>query len=146
MKKTLIALALACASSFAIAGPYDGVYQAAGVSDYIVVLQNGSTLGVAALGNIPTTGVQFNAPGGKLNPNSTNVWAVGTGPIVGNVATVTGTSDYGACTFAIRLTFDGAGKAVAAGLSATATAFGQSSGYNCAASTTLLTLNLSKIF
>lgn len=146
IKKSLFALAMAGASCLAsAAGIYDGVYQAKGSTGYLVVLQNGSTLGVAAMVSISTSGVQFSASGGKVSPPQTNVWTVSLGAISGNTATVSGTTDYGACTATTKFTFDGAGNVTVAGQGATPTAFGTASGYNCAVGATD-TGTLSKIF
>lgn len=135
MKKSLLALALAGASFFAAAtGLYDGVYQQAGSSAYLVVMQNGTTLGAAGLSTVAngSTVRWGSAATGYVIPATVGVWEIVMGPISGNVATVTGVVENGACNAVARMTFDGAGNVVMAGVSATPTALGLASGYNCA--------------
>lgn len=139
MKKYVLALAIVGASFTAIAsGAYDGVYQAVGSTAYVVVQQNGTTLGVAIMENVTNSKtVQWgSAQAGYVTPSQIGIWSVSLGAIAGNAATVSGTTDYGACTSTTRFTFDGAGNVAAAGLTSVQTALGAASGYNCARTAT----------
>lgn len=133
-------------SSFALAGPYDGVYQAAGSTQLTVVLQSGTTLGAAALGANGLSGIQFTGQGGRVLPSSINTWVAGTGPIVGNVATISGVTDFGACNTVQRLTFNGTGGMVVESVSSTLTAFGTANFYSCVPTALAASVTLSKVF
>lgn len=149
VKKSILALALAGVSAFAsAAGAYDGVYQALGRPGYLVIMQNGTTLGAASLGSVTNSAAVGlgSAQAGYVKPPQINAWEVYTGTIAGSTATVVGVSDFGACTTTSRATFDGAGNLTVQNLSSTPTALGISSGYNCLATGSGVAVNLQRVF
>jgi len=149
MRKSIIALALAGASAFACAtGPYDGVYGAIGSTNYVVVMQNGSTLATAVLAtvsNAPTVS-WGSATKGYVTPSQIGTWVVAIGPIIGNNATLTSTSDTSACTTVTSVRFDGAGNLTATDTSSTPTALGLASGYKCWPAGSGVPVNMTRVF
>jgi hypothetical protein len=149
MRKIITALALAGASTFAAAnGVYDGVYQTLGRPGYVVIMQNGTTLGVAAMGqmNNASTVRWGSATTGYVTPGQVSIWEAYLGPIAGAQATVTGTTDYGACTSTTSITFDGAGNMTVQTQSSTPTALGTASGYNCWPAGSGASLSFTRVF
>jgi hypothetical protein len=133
MKKlswTILAVA-ACTANVEAAGDYDGVYQYGLSPVYYSVHQNGNTLLVVSLGQLPTNGsVQVTVGPYAIAPTTLGDWDYAIGTISGNKARISGMDLYGSCITVSDVTFE-SGNAIGTFVSATNTAFGTQQGVNC---------------
>lgn len=141
MRNTLSGVLLLTAAAFAhAAGPYDAIYQSTQVdTTYVAVHQNGGNVITAIYDSMPSSGVRMNTPNGSIVPTKQDYWEVLSGPIVGNMATVSGQRNFGGCLQTYNVVFTGTG--ATATLTATEpTPAGLATGLNCSAATPVGTI------
>ena len=134
MIKIVSATIVACAALSAAhaAGPYDGIYQLTNTPLYYSVHQNGSAMIIAAYTNTYLSNVPLRLPNAEvIYPTVIDSWELYSGPISGNVASISGMTAYRTCELTGVLTFSSTGATMQV-QSVVPTAFGFSQGVNCA--------------
>lgn len=132
--RTLAAVVAMALGSAHAAGPYDGIYHLGG-SQWFSVHQNGSQLVIGSFWQLPVLPdrpIDFYLGDGQVMRSVPRLdsWDLYGGVINGNVVTVEGENNYGACRAAYTLAFDASGANVTRH-AMTQTALGSSRGIDC---------------
>ena len=134
MKRLLtILVGTAVATSAAAGGRYDGIYQSS-LSDYswVSVHHNDTRMVAAQFEADLRFGGQISNELGSVTPPVLNTWSLLGGTFSGNQGNVSGEMEFGACNISVTAVFTDSSFSLQA-TSATQTALGKASNYNCGA-------------